>query len=92
MTSIHETGLYSILNHTLQLALCTNNLQQAPPIAQDSLASLVLGDKADLLEAIRLRITHAPDLGCKFVTRSHRGCKTRLELSQVGRIAATQLA
>ena len=82
---------YPIVTHS-QFALRILDLQQTTTVAQNDLTILVLSDEANLLKAIRLRIAHAPDLCCKLITRPNRRCKACLELFEVGRITATQLA
>lgn len=78
-------------NLELQLALRTSHLQQCPPIAQDDLAVLVLGNEADFLETICLRIAQAPDLRGELVTWANRRCEAGLEFFQVFRVATAEL-
>ena len=74
----------------LQLALSTNDLEQASTIAQNNLASLVLGHKADFLKAICLSIAHAPHFSGELVARPDWRSKASLEFLQIGGIAAAK--
>lgn len=87
----HDSSQDSTSAKYLELALCSGHLEQSLTVAQNNLASLVLSDKADLLETIRLSIAHPPNLGGELVTRPHGRSKAGLEFLHVSGVATTKL-
>lgn len=78
-----------MLTH-LQLALSTNNLEQASAIAQNYFASLVLGHETDLFKAICLRTAHAPHLGGELVAWPDWRGEASLEFLEICGVAPTK--
>lgn len=76
----------------LQLALSTSGLEQASAIAQNYLAGLVFGNKANLFKSIRLDVAHAPHLSGELVARSNWRSKASLEFLEICGVALAQFS
>lgn len=87
--ALHTTQSTS---YKLQLALRTSDLEQASAIAQDYLAGLVFGNKANLFKSIRRGVAHTPHLSGKLVARSNWRSKASLELLEICGVAPAKFS